>query len=495
MKRVLVSFVGMVDPFTVTEIKDQKKEKVIDTIKRDGSLTHIMRHYKKENKPIDKVYIYYSQEMFEYKDSIDLAVKHFFPNIDIINLPKDEKNLRIDVNKYGTFYPIISEIFEEIKKEYLYEKYCEIIINISSGTPAMQTDLSLIAITHNLPKNFKVKMLQVNTPFKKSNNQRKKYGADELQILLREVDEQENQNEDRTEEEKINDTRKLILIEGIENSLKKDDYAGIYDVIKTNKDMFENHDLLYYSQNLYYRNIGDEKSAKEGIPDEILKKLYIIKDKDISSIIERINMLNTKNSRDEINDWLLLAQTVIEDIYERMLLKICKFDIREILENEKISLDKFNKINTNNKYANILNIISTSNGRFVDAFLLKKILMSYEPKIGKEGMKVIIVLDKIRTFRNVSAHSNEFITRKKLDIGFEKKIEDEARYQKTTTTRLVAYPNDAIKEVNYKIKNILRRIVSEEDEANMNDALKMYDNIKDKISEILENELKHKPEI
>ena len=495
MKRVLVSFVGMVDPFTVTEIKDQKKEKVIDTIKRDGSLTHIMRHYKKENKLIDKVYIYYSQEMFEYKDSIDLAVKHFFPNIDIINLPKDEKNLRIDVNKYGTFYPIISEIFEEIKKEYLYEKYCEIIINISSGTPAMQTDLSLIAITHNLPKNFKVKMLQVNTPFKKSNNQRKKYGADELQILLREVDEQENQNEDRTEEEKINDTRKLILIEGIENSLKKDDYAGIYDVIKTNKDMFENHDLLYYSQNLYYRNIGDEKSAKEGIPDEILKKLYIIKDKDISSIIERINMLNTKNSRDEINDWLLLAQTVIEDIYERMLLKICKFDIREILENEKISLDKFNKINTNNKYANILNIISTSNGRFVDAFLLKKILMSYEPEIGKEGMKVIIVLDKIRTFRNVSAHSNEFITRKKLDMGFKKKIEDEARYQKTTTTRLVAYPNDAIKEVNYKIKNILRRIVSEEDEANMNDALKMYDNIKDKISEILENELKHKPEI
>ena len=121
--------------------------------------------------------------------------------------------------------------------------------------------------------------------------------------------------------------------------------------------------------------------------------------------------------------------------------------------------------------------------------------MSYEHEIGQEGMKVIIVLDKIRTFRNVSAHSNEFITRKKLDMGFEKKIEDEARYQKTTTTRLVAYPNDAIKEVNYKIKNILRRIVSEEDEANMNDALKMYDNIKDKISEILENELKHKPEI
>ena len=496
MKRVLVSFVGMVDPFTVRDIKDKNTGEVIDTLKRDGSLTHIMRHYKKENKPIDKVYIYYSKEMFEYKDSIDLAVKHFFPNIDIINLPKDEKNLRINVNKYGTFYPIISEIFEEIKKEYLYEKYCEIIINISSGTPAMQTDLSLIAITHNLPENFRVKMLQVNSPFKKSNNQREKYELDELQIQFKEVDEQESHNEDRTEEEKINDTRKLILIEGIENSLKKDDYAGIYDVIKTNKDMFKNPKLLlYYSQNLYYRNIGDEKSAKEGIPDEILKDLYIIKDKDISSIIERINMLNTKDSRDEINDWLLLAQTVVEDIYEQMLLKICNFNIREILENEKISLEKFNKINTNNKYENILNIISTSNGRFVDAFLLKKILMSYKPKIGPDGMTVIIVLDKIRTFRNVSAHSNEFITRKKLDMGFEKKIEDEARYQRTATTRLVAYPNNAIKEVNYKFKNILSRIVSEEDEKNMNDALKMYDNIKDKILEILGNEIKQKQEI
>ena len=131
----------------------------------------------------------------------------------------------------------------------------------------------------------------------------------------------------------------------------------------------------------------------------------------------------------------------------------------------------------------------------VSKCLLKKLLMAYGPKIGNEGMTTIVVLDKIRTFRNVSAHSDEFITRKKLDVGFKKKIEDEARYQKTIATRLVANPNNAIKEVNYKFKNILSRIVSEEDKANMNDALKMYDNIKDKILEILGNEIKQKQEI
>ena len=490
MKRVLVSFVGMKDPFTINDIKDKEGKVVIKSIKRDGSLTHILRHYKKENKTIDRVYVCYSKELYEYKEQITLAIKHFFTDIEIINLPKNNSELRTDVNKYGTFYPMVSRIFEEIKKEFLYEKYCEIIINISSGTPAMQTDLSLIAITHNLPENFKVKILQVNTPFKQSNGQRDSYEEEELKAKLVEVDEQENRNEDRTEEEKINNTRKLILIESIEDSLNKDDYAGVYDIIKNNKDMFINSKLLlYYSQNLYYRNLGDFENATKSIPEDVLKELYIIKDEDVASIIERINMLNTKDNRNEINDWLLLVQTVIEDIYMRMLFSLCNFDIQEILENEKISLKKFKVINTNNQYAKVSNTISSSDGRFVDAYILKNILMCYENEIEQEKI-TITVLDKIREYRNISAHSGKFITREKLNANFKIKIEKEARYQKTTSNRLVAYPNDAIKEVNYKLKNILGRIISVDDKNNMNEALKMYDNIKNKILEILSNEMR-----
>ena len=474
MKRILISFVSMVDPFTIENER-----------KRDGSLTHILRHYKRENKIIDEVYIYYSKEMVAYEDQINLAVKHFFPEINIKNLPENKEELRIDVNKYSTFYPII---FEKIKKDYRYEKFCEIIINISSGTPAMQTDLSLIAITNSLPENFKIKMLQVNSPAKQANRSRESYNEEELKEKLKEVDEEENKNNDRIEEEKINDTKKLILIESIKNSLEKDDYAGIYEVVQNNKDMFKDKNLLHYRKKLYYRNIGDEDNAKKDIPNELLNKLHIIKDKDFDSIVERMNILKTKEKRDEINDWLLLAQTVIEDLYEKMIEKFSEFKIQDILNEDKISLEKFEDLNKNqkDKYKNFFEIIKQNNGKFANAYVLKSILDKCDMK--PEDKKTVTVLDKIREFRNVSAHK-ELLTRKKLNYRFSKKIEEEARHQNIDKKRLAQYPDDAIKEVKYKIKNILEEVVPEKDKPNMNEALNKYENIKKDIREILDKEM------
>lgn len=160
-KSILFSPVGSTDPVSRNVLSDGS------TAHYDGSMIHICRQYKPE-----QVVLYLSEEMrrFEeddrrYTESLDLLgekighefVPSFEPGCFI-----SEDRFVTEAQDYDTFYNDFEEILRALHREYPDYK---ILINVSSGTPAMKTALYLLA--NFLP--FKTYPIQVSTPLKRSN--------------------------------------------------------------------------------------------------------------------------------------------------------------------------------------------------------------------------------------------------------------------------------------------------------------------------------------
>ena len=107
---------------------------------RDGSMLHICRIYKP-----DIVILYMSKEMYDYHvkdnrylyclDKLSELIDHKF-DVKLIERPK-----LTEVQDFDYFYQEFETLLREIHKEY----EGEILLNISSGTPAMKNALNIMA--------------------------------------------------------------------------------------------------------------------------------------------------------------------------------------------------------------------------------------------------------------------------------------------------------------------------------------------------------------
>lgn len=128
----------------------------------DGALLHICRCYRPEI-----VYLYMSKEMLirsdydnRYIGALEKLQEYLDYKIKKIEILKRDD--LTEVQLFDVFYSDFENIIDSIKTQ--YPDY-EILLNISSGTPAMKNTLSIIAA---LSKN-KITALQVSTPNKKEN--------------------------------------------------------------------------------------------------------------------------------------------------------------------------------------------------------------------------------------------------------------------------------------------------------------------------------------
>ena len=125
---------------------------------RDGALLHICRVYQP-----DIVYLYLSKEMCEAQEKDDRyrfclrklgeKLNHTFQ---IITIEKPELE---DVQIFDAFILEYKELLKELQKQY---PDCEILLNVSSGTPAMKSALQILAATGET----KMQPIQVSTPQK-----------------------------------------------------------------------------------------------------------------------------------------------------------------------------------------------------------------------------------------------------------------------------------------------------------------------------------------
>ena len=154
---------------------------------RDGSMLHICRYYQP-----DKVYLYLSKEMQEYEKKdhrftycLHQLEKQQCRHIEI-NLIERE-NLE-NVQDFNTFYLEFRPIIEQILREEIGEED-ELLLNTSSGTPAMKSGLLVLQTIEHYEH---CQLVQVSTPVKRSNNGIDQYDPEEAWATCADNDIEEN---------------------------------------------------------------------------------------------------------------------------------------------------------------------------------------------------------------------------------------------------------------------------------------------------------------
>lgn len=128
---------------------------------RDGAVLHICRKYRPE-----KVYLYLSHEMLErsrqddrYRLSLEKLQEQLKCQIEIEMIERDELT---QVQLFDAFYTDFDQILRQIHEK---NPDCELLLNLSSGTPAMKSALNVISVLAP----YAMRAIQVSTPHKREN--------------------------------------------------------------------------------------------------------------------------------------------------------------------------------------------------------------------------------------------------------------------------------------------------------------------------------------
>lgn len=383
----------------------------------DGPMLNILRKYIKNGSPITDIYIYLTGQMSPNKDLYQKAIESLYYDIDItpviVFYPNDfykdsdnesQNRLRYnDVHNFASYYKEIYEIYSHILDEQTDKKKPKIILNISSGTPAFESDMTIMSVTNNLiveqtskyTENVEsaqyirendVVYQEMVTTLNHLLQQRyqtgdasfsinlvsqliTKFNMENVELELEYLNRMEKVLNTRSKKESIKEIKKIMLLESVKDSIDKKDYCGIYYSISDNSEYFyddnkqlssEQKELLEISQNLYFRYIGNDakalgnksKDKKTESEEEKLKKYYPIYNipkgsncsstflKDFNSLIEKANIMKIKSQREEINDWLLISTALLEAIEQEIVMKILNYNLDNLLVGRKDSHGK-----------------------------------------------------------------------------------------------------------------------------------------------------------
>lgn len=190
---------------------------------RDGSMLHICRKYRP-----DRIVLYLSKEMAErqhkddrYRECIRRLAQSrgFSTEIESIERP-DLAEVQLYDFFLEEFRPLLCELHNRFPDH-------ELILNVSSGTPAMKSALNLLAFL--LP--FPVIPVQVTTPVKAQNPRlepRQEYDTDLYWEFN--LDQDETTYEDRCSVVRHENLNAQLQLETVSAHLRSYDYAAALDV-------------------------------------------------------------------------------------------------------------------------------------------------------------------------------------------------------------------------------------------------------------------------
>lgn len=305
-KKILFSPIGLTDPISKY---------------RDGSMLHICRIIKP-----DIVYLYMSKEVLEFHDKDNRYVycieklgeklNHKF-EIHIIERPE-----LVNVQLFDYFYKEFNQVLNDIREN---NKDARIYINVSSGTPAMKSELQIIsAITE-----FNFIPLQVSTPQKGANKYKENSDdyAPELQWELNE------DNEDNFENRCSRTERKNLLVEMkkkmIEKHIDSYNYVAALSEAETIKDHFD--DEVFTLLNIATSRLKLDFSTIDKL-NKNNYNIFPIKESNKIHICEYILQLKIKLIKKEYADFIRAISPVLTDIFEILVKKYCKITVNDYCE-------------------------------------------------------------------------------------------------------------------------------------------------------------------
>ena len=291
---------------------------------RDGSMLHICRH----EKP-DKVYLYLSREMVEYEEKdrrysycleqlMELQKRTF--EVQIIKRPD-----LVDVQDFDFFYPEFTEIIDRILREEMDETDT-LILNISSGTPAMKSALAVIKTIAEFP----CRLVQVPTPVRSINRHD---NSDYDPVLLWECDDDNKPGEEnRCVDVELPSLARMKKEEIIKKLVSEYDYHAALQVSESMPANMTNgyKDLLKMAVARLNYDLDDVKSYEGKTGYQLPVKKY-----EACKRFEYALILQVKLKRKEYADYIRAITPLIVDLFEQVLKAKCGIEIDDYCINPK----------------------------------------------------------------------------------------------------------------------------------------------------------------
>ncbi len=378
-KTILFSPVGGTDPISLSNC-------------RDGSMLHICRVYKP-----DKVYLYMSKEVIENQEQ-DKRYTYCLDKLMILQQRSFDYDLikreeLTDVQEFDFFYKEFTEILAELINK--MDDTDTLILNVSSGTPAMKSALLVIKTLGEFP----CKLIQVITPEKRMNESKhKNYDVE----VLWELDEDNSvEFENRCKEIHCPTLSVIKNEEIIKNHLLVYDYQAALDVAQNIPSEYTDK-YIEFIKMAYYRLLLNFKEV-----DKILNSKFDclpVKEGGARKYFEYALSLDVKLRRKEYADFIRAITPLLFDLFDIVLKKQFKINIEDFCDNTKNGL-KWSKAKLfNSDISKVLeNNYSNFNYENVYSDHLVKIILYYSDNNSLN--KLVEDLRAVeKNIRNLAAH-------------------------------------------------------------------------------------------
>lgn len=309
-RKILFSPVGGTDPMSETNL-------------HDGALLHISRHYKP-----DVIYLYMSQDILQKQDKdnryryclrkLGEKLNHVFEIVVIERRELTQVQLFDPI--YNDFEAILDEIIGKM------DATDELLLNMSSGTPAMKSALLVLATMTDIP----CQCIQVNTPTKAMNRQEHSEVYDPAERWKLNPDNYKykpgDENYDRTHPEKLISLKRLKYEEVIKEYVSHYNYHAALVLAHKMKGEY----TVPYVDKLALAD------ARQQLDFATVDALIEMQDAAIYSPVRRAESrmvyeymlaLQAKVARAEYADFVRGLSPIFTDLFEGILLKQAHFDI------------------------------------------------------------------------------------------------------------------------------------------------------------------------
>lgn len=300
---ILVSVVGRTDP-----IRGQ----------HDGPILHIVRHYRPE-----AAILLLSEEM-------EKSENEYHHNEEAIHMLDQECRVQTiptgirDAHSYDAFSVKLLAICKDVRKRYPDKT---ILLNITSGTPQMETALCMIAIAD--PVHYRA--IQVVSPEKASNSTPMFHPRNDLieEWFETDVDNEEGSPCRCQVPELLNFKRPIVQFQ-IQCMTEHYDYSGALLLYEENRENFSQETglLLEHAKkrlNLEHKE-AEQAAGKLGLKGE----LYPVPRSDIGQLMDFYNSMRIKQMRGELNDFSMRLEIMILYLGKYLMEKCMRVSLEDL---------------------------------------------------------------------------------------------------------------------------------------------------------------------
>ena len=308
---ILFTPVGGTDPISSTNC-------------RDGSMLHICRVYQP-----DKVIMYMSKEMLAFQEQDD-RYRYCLDQLSALQghqmqYEMIERKDLVSVHEFDYYYQDFREIIQKICQK--MDESDTLLLNVSSGTPAMKSGLLVLLTLGEFP----AKAIQVATPERKINEHvHRDY---DVKLLWELNEDNEKDFENRCKEVQCPTLSNIKKEEIIKKHISVYDYAAALDVVNS---LPERETELY--RNLIYMASRRVLLDFVGVDEMIKKTRYQclpVRSSADRKYFEYALNVDIKLKKKEYADFIRSITPLVVDLFEIILKKQCRIIVDEYCDVRK----------------------------------------------------------------------------------------------------------------------------------------------------------------